>query len=106
MRLDHLTTLRVLLFVRRVSTVTNGICEPLTSPRNLLPNTKTVRWQDEQDPCRNTKTHASVFKCRAFFAQRRGRRKPKKERKSGGRDGELKTDWTKPLLESRPMGIE
>ena len=37
-------------------------------------------------------------------AERRQEAEPRGE--SGGRDGELKMDWTEPLYHARPMGIE
>src|SRR5271167_2076558 len=38
----------------------------------------------------------SVFKCRAFLARRRGARSLRSGSGRKGRDGALKTDWTKP----------
>jgi hypothetical protein len=38
----------------------------------------------------------SVFKCRAFLAWRRGARSLRSGSRRKGRDGALKTDWTKP----------
>jgi len=56
--------------------------------------------------CAATPVMPHAAKCRAFLAQRRGGRKLNQEAKVGGRDGELKMDWTEPLREVRPMGIE